>query len=145
MSDVRTVFRDWAGDWLISGPQLAEDDGLESAVVMSLFTDRLAEGDSGGPRRGWWGDTYADVPGDQIGSRLWLLAREKQLPAVLVRVEDYATEALQWLIDDGVAAAVDAQASFPGRGLLGVLITVSRRDGTRTALRFQWTWQQLTS
>ena len=53
MSDIRTVFVDFAGDWTISGAALQEDDGLETAVVLSLFSDRRAEGDRHGPIIPW--------------------------------------------------------------------------------------------
>ena len=41
---------------------------------------------------------------------LWLLAREKRTPAVLARAELYVREALQWLVDDGVASAIAVAA-----------------------------------
>lgn len=72
-------------------------------MLISLFSWRKSEEDDGikAPnRQGWWGDTYATVAGDRIGSRLWLLQREKILPLTLQRAEAYAKEALQWMIDD---------------------------------------------
>ncbi len=30
-------------DWLMDGPDLASDEGLATAVLISLFTDRLAD------------------------------------------------------------------------------------------------------
>lgn len=78
-------------------------DELAQAVLISLFSWRKSEEDDGikAPnRQGWWGDTYATVAGDRIGSRLWLLQREKILPLTLQRAEAYAKEALQWMIDD---------------------------------------------
>ncbi len=59
-----------------------------------------------------------------LGSRLWLLAREKQLPAVMRKAEAYARQALQWLIDDGIAASVSVTASSPQRGWLWLDILV---------------------
>ena len=56
---------------------LAEDDGLQTAVVLSLFLDARARPDDGaeGHRRGWVGVAF--TPEDRVGSRLWLLKREK--------------------------------------------------------------------
>lgn len=146
MSDVRTVFVDFAGDWQVSGASLDEDDGLETAVVISLFTDRLAdEGDAipggSGHRRGWWGDAYADVAGDRIGSRLWLLSREKQLQEVLVRAEQYSREALQWLIDDGVARAVSVSAEIVRSGVLGLAVEITRAGKAVSRYRFESFWK----
>ena len=145
MSDIRTVWRDLGGEWLVSGPSLAADDGLYTAVVLSLFTDRLSEaGDPGvdaGARRGWWGDAYADVDGDRIGSRLWLLAREKRTPAVLARAELYAREALQWLVDDGVASAIAVAASMTQGGVLGLEVSITRSAQPVLQYRFDSFWK----
>ena len=77
-----------AGDLCVVGADLLADDGLETAVLLSLFSDRRAREEEIPPgqtwRRGWWGDLLADDQ-DQIGSKLWLLEREKQSPTVLVR------------------------------------------------------------
>jgi phage gp46-like protein len=144
VTDIRTVFRDLAGDWLVDGAVLADDDGVETAVVISLFTDRLAEpGDvpAGTSRRGWWGDAYAEVAGDRIGSRLWLLAREKQLPVVLRRAEEYAREALQWLIDDGVAREVSVTAEVVRDGVLGLRVEIARSGKPVASYRFERFWK----
>lgn len=145
MSDIRTVWRDLGGDWLVQGPSLAGDDGLETAVVLSLFTDRVApEGDASvepTARRGWWGDAYPEVEGDLIGSRLWQLAREKQLPAVLSRAELYAREALQWLVDDGVASSVAVAAEQTAQGVLGLAVTVTRSAQPVIRFRFESFWK----
>jgi phage gp46-like protein len=85
--------------WSVAKPGLTQDEGLETAVLLSLFSDRIARQDdvlpSGDDRRGWWADAYAEIEGDAWGSRLWLLSREKQTASVLRRAEEYASEALQ--------------------------------------------------
>jgi phage gp46-like protein len=146
MSDIRTVWRSFDGDWQVAGPRLDEDDGLETAVVISLFTDRRAlRGDvlpePKADRRGWWGDDFPDVPGDRIGSRLWLLSREKQLAAVLARAREYALEALQWLIDDGVARAVNVAAEVVREGVLGLGVEIRRADKPVAQYRFDLFWR----
>ena len=88
-------------------------DELAQAVLISLFSWRKSEEDDGikAPnRQGWWGDTYAAVAGDRIGSRLWLLQREKILPLTLQRAEAYAKEALQWMIDDRLVERITVSA-----------------------------------
>lgn len=132
---------------------LEEEDGLETAVVLSLFTDRRAlPGDplpqgaqlGGTPdRRGWWGDSYADVRGDRIGSRLWLLRREKQLPSVLARAREYALEALQWMVDDGIARAVNVTAEIVRNGVLGLSIEIVRSDKPVAQYRFESFWKDV--
>ena len=125
-------------DMAVADGDLAVDDGLRTAVIISLLTDKRAPDDAvipdgSGDRRGWWGDLPLDAPdappaGDHIGSWLWLLAREKQLPETARRAEAYARDALQWMIDDGVAQRVDALATFPLLGWIKLVITIWRGD-----------------
>lgn len=144
MADIRTIYKDFASDWQVLAPGLAEDSGLDTAVIISLFTDRQAEdGDlpAGENRRGWWGDTYADIEGDKIGSRLWLLSREKQLPQVLAKAEEYASEALAWMIADGIADRVQVTAAVISQGVLGLEIQIYRNDNPPVRYRFEYFWQ----
>lgn len=134
MADARLWFRDWNTDLALSGRDLALDDGLESAVIVSLFTDRRADGSDELPAgesdpRGWWGDSTL-ARGRRIGSRLWLLAREKRSPSVLARAEQYALEALQWLIDDGLARGVSVEVSVAQGDMLALAVTIILPDGS---------------
>src|SRR5688572_23031344 len=92
------------------------DEGLETAVLISLLTDRRCEPeelpDPETDRRGWWGDLFADVEADQIGSKLWLLDRTKQSQETLNAAQEYAEDSLEWLLEDGVAASVTVETSF---------------------------------
>ncbi|GLS03775.1 hypothetical protein GCM10007860_09200 [Chitiniphilus shinanonensis] len=115
-------------DWQTAALGLAEGDELDTAVLLSLFTDRRAapNDDVEGDPRGWWGDAIAvgDERAVPLGSRLWLLAREKQTASALRRAEAYGREALQWLIDDGHARSVSVAASAPRLGLLRLDIAI---------------------
>lgn len=145
MTDIALQFdpKHFVADIFMDGSDLASDEGLQTAVVLSLFLDRRAETDDelpeGGDRRGWWADAYPDVENDRIGSRLWLLSREKQLNQVLIRAREYAAEALQWLIDDGVAEAVEIDAYIPVRGVLRLGVIIERAGGGRW--QQQWEYQ----
>lgn len=143
MADILLAFGALGADLQLADGDLMRDDSLLTAVVISLFTDRQAEpGDElpagGSDRKGWWGD--ATLPAlktggnDKIGSRLWLLRREKQMPSVLARYKEYAEEALAWLVDEGHVKAVGVTATAPARGvwLLGVRLT--RREGEASYL-----------
>jgi phage gp46-like protein len=125
---------------------VAEDDGLATAVLLSLFLDRRAEADDDLPepaalnaRRGWIGDALA-FPGtddaDRIGSRLWLLRRAKQLPETLRLAEDYAREALEWLVADGLAAEVAVAAEWIARGTMGLSVRVTPPAGEPATFGF---------
>src|SRR5882724_7544310 len=126
------------------GASLLVDKDLETAVVISLFSDRRAAPDDvidGADRRGWWGDTYATVNGDQIGSRLWELRRQKQLQSVVNKAQEFCYEALQWLIDDKVAQSVVVEAAIIAMYTLGIHVTINRPTGTAN-FKFQYVWSQ---
>ena len=123
---------------------LASGPDLFTAVYISLFTDRRAESsdvipDGSTDRRGWWGDGGQDY---LIGSRLWLLSRAKQVPQTLLDAKGYCTEALAWMIADGVAAKIDVACSFIGQGAIGILIKLYDQAGGVIA-SFQWAWKGL--
>lgn len=144
MADIRTAYENNTFVWRLVGPGFEEDDGLETSIIISLFTDRRAEADdqiSGDDRRGWWGDLLTEVEGDRIGSRLWLLSREKQLPNVLSKAREYAAEALQWLIEDGIASAVGVAAEIVRTGVLGLAIEITRTAAPPVKYRFEAFWK----
>lgn len=122
-------------------------ESLARAVIVSLFTWRRAlPGDvaPGEALQGWWGDSTAETVGDRIGSRLWLLAREKLTPRTVTRADEYAREALQWLLDDAVASRVEVEAQRIGLDRLGLACRIWRMDGTPLDLRFDNLWEEIT-
>lgn len=151
MSDIRLILNEHnVFDLAIEKGDLAGDEGLETAVLISLFTNARVETENLPPfttnRMGWWGDTTSDVPGDKIGSRLWTLIRSKRTIDVLRKAEDYVREALQWLIDDGVAERVTAEAENAdelGVGYWTLFVTITRPSGTSTRYQVLWDKQKL--
>jgi len=118
-------------DVLLEDGDLVTDAGLESAVVLSLFLDRRAENDDvidGDDKRGWWADGI-DGDGDLIGSRLWQLSRAKTRADVLPLAEEFAEEALEWMLEDGVAKSVTATAERIGQSTLKLTIMIQRPEG----------------
>lgn len=148
MSDIALVWNGTEADLAIEGGDLVLEDGLQTSAVISLFSDRRARLDDAipagdGDRRGWVGDAWPVVAGDQVGSRLWLLGREKELAETLRKAREYGREALAWLIEDGIAASVDVTATAPRRGLLRLAVTVNRRDGSTINHQFDTLWENL--
>lgn len=148
MADLALTYTDGIIDLDLGDDGSAIDEGLYTAVIISLFSDRRAEADddlsdASGDRRGWWGDIYPDSDGDLIGSRLWLLSREKQIHSVVQRAEQYAAQALQWLIDDGIADRVEVTGSNLADGVLALVIQIYRPDGDIVDYRFDNLWEAL--
>src|SRR5262245_49969605 len=104
--DKADIALQWGGgfaDTYIADDDLALDEGLRTAVILSLYTERRAEPDddipSGdGDRRGWWADEFAPVAADRMGSRLWLLDRSAQRSDLARRAEEYIREGLAWML-----------------------------------------------
>jgi len=128
---------------------LESDEGIETAVIISLFTDKRAKIDdilpdpNSSDRRGWWGDLVSDIEDDQIGSRLWLLNREKTEESILARAKEYVQEALQWLSDDGVVAKVVVETErqgIPGNDVLAIKGEIHKPDGSVLPFHFESQW-----
>lgn len=153
MADIRTTWDAAAleGDWLLAPPSLDGSRELVTAVAISLFTHRTAEPDDDLPndtsdRRGWWADHEADLiyPGaTPIGSRLWLLSREKQTERTRARAEDYCREALAWMIDVGLAERVGVACAWFAPERLGATITITRGPKPSIEVRFERLWDEI--
>lgn len=144
----------FSADWTIdtTAMDLAADDGLQSAVIISLFTDRRAAVDDVLPdgsndRRGWWGDapvdgTAAAADDDLIGSRLWLLSRAKAIPATARLAEAYCLEALNWMVTDGIAADIQVTAQWIAADKLGLRVEIARYvpGAANDNRRFDFLW-----
>ena len=96
--------------------------GLESAILVSLFSDRRAAADEVADplrRRGWICDLVSAIPGDRHGSGLWLYAQSRLTETTAASVAAEARNALDWLIQEGLCNSVAC--------------SVTRDDATRTA------------
>ena len=137
------------GDWSVANGGLVTGNDLQTAVLVSLFTWRvLPPGspapDNTGDRRGWWADSYNPNP---IGSRLWTLFRAKKADAVatLQLAQDICLEALQWLLDDNIAASLVVDTQWLDPTQLGIRVRITKPDGTTQVFNFAWAWQQITN
>ncbi len=120
-------------------------DDLARAVVNSLFSWARAEEDDERPgesKMGWWADSYSGE-GDKFGSRLWLLMRSSRTSEDIALAEEYALEALQWMLDDNIAAEIKAAAELDSFERLNLQIEIVRPDGKSLTARFADVWSEL--
>jgi len=133
---------DDAIDMLIVDNDLDTDEGLQTAILVSLFSDKRIDQDEVeegiSDRRGWWGDEFPDVEGDEIGSKLWLLDRSKIIQETLNRAQEYAADALQWMLTDGVASKIVPSAVFVGTSM--VLTILIYQPGKKEPYKFTKKW-----
>jgi phage gp46-like protein len=104
---------------------------LRNAVLISLFTDARAPADQvpeGANNRGYWGDM--DLPqSESLGSCLWTLQREKITNNLLTRINNHATDALAWLIDEGELIAVNVTTERRGTDTVAFKIDCQLPNG----------------
>ena len=127
MTDLALQLDATGADLILEGGDLKLDEGLESPVLVSLFSDARARPDQNLPGelddlRGWW----AEDSGEGFGSLLWLLSRAKATDSSVERARESTAEALAWLVSLGVAAAVDVQALRTNTGRIVVTVQLTR-------------------
>jgi len=95
------------GDFLLT-------EGLDTTLDMSILEQRRADASEvvrPELRRGWWGNTLNDLA-FEIGSKLWLLSQARKTQSTLNSAEDYAQNALEWMLDDDIIDDVNVIAYF---------------------------------
>lgn len=136
-------------DLALTSGGLLLDEGLKTAVLISLMTDAAARDDDNlddgdaagaGDRRGWWGDVpLQGETATPIGSRLWLLRRAKANEATRLRAVTLAREALAWMVTDGICQRVDVEAELQGSPPDRIALALTLRRGG-TSPRFDVLW-----
>jgi len=118
------------------------DEGLETSMIVSLFTDRRVEQEelpaTETGKRGFWGDTLEDT---ETGSKLWLLDREKQTNNNLRRARDFTSQALQIYLDENVAREINVDTSYPRISFLRIDVEFIKPTGEEVFFRFDKNWE----
>lgn len=126
MIDIKVAFQpDGSFDIPIENGDLANVEGFDTSIWISLFTDaRAPESIVVQPenRRGWLGDTESLVPGRDLGGLLWLIEQRRLTQDTLNEVVDYARQALQWFVGDGLANSIEVSGEIVP--LFGILLTI---------------------
>lgn len=145
--DIGLTLIDGAFDLKIEKGDVVRDGGLETAVIISLFTDRRVTEEEkpylANSKRGYWGDLFSEIDRDKMGSRLWTLEREKRTIEVLRRAEDYTREALQWMLDDGVVLSISANASYDENKFLIIDLEIRKPLGNESRYQVLWDKQEI--
>lgn len=146
--EIKLVWDDERGraDIAIENNDLVLEDGLETSVIISLFTDRRVPfGQSApdtGERRGWWADGLGEIA-DNWGSRLWTLETRPLTSDTMRDAETYCLEALQWMIDDGIAGEVNVTVTRSGQNTLSIGVEIVKPSyGEPETDRYHYIWHQ---
>jgi len=143
MPDIKLVEIDEGGtpayDIAIENGDMVPDTGLETAILTSILSDQRAD-ESQVPqpefRRGWIGDLVTPFPGVKYGSLIWLTEQSRLTQSVLNSIKDFAQKSLQWMIDTGLANAVEATATRQGSNTVLLTIRVVSPGGGITEKAF---------
>jgi phage gp46-like protein len=142
------------GDFIFEDNDLSMDEGLATAVLISWFTDARAGDDDPIPnanndqefidKRGWWGDKVDEiVQDDKIGSLLWLGARDKATIENQNRQVQRATDALEWMKEDGVAKEITVtgeRIELNNITVLALAAQIVKADGNEVNITFDPLW-----
>jgi len=133
------------GDFELDYGDLVRDEGLTTAVLISLFTDARAdeddEIDNKEDKRGWWAN---NIFNRNFGSKIWQLERAKTTNETIERLKQYIKECLQWMIDDEVVKKIDVfveRSGIKGNDRLLFEIILYQTDGNTIALKFDDLWK----
>jgi phage gp46-like protein len=119
---------------------LLTDDGIETVVMVSLFTDARATSDDGiGANEdlgGWWFDAYSDTPGENTGSKLWTLRNSTLSDETIRKLKTYCDEALAWMVEANAATSADTVVTRIEDG--ASCVTTIYRPGDNTPYVLNW-------
>lgn len=121
-------------DLVIENGDFKTSAGLESPLVVSLFSDRRAYSDEGiGDslrRRGWLGSTIVGGTDHNFGSGLWLYSQARMSQDTINGVRSEAEAALEWMADEEILDTAVAQVvPDPATRALNIVIDLTSPTG----------------
>ena len=150
MSDL-ALYRRSSGDFDLAFDEVKGDlltsDSLENAVVISIGTyareRKLGKVANLKPNvGGWWGDAL-DEKGN-LGGYLYEAFPGKLTEVTARSVENLISEALSWMVDDGVAKSVSCVVEIDGEQRMNVNILIEKSDGEKDeSFLYELNWSVL--
>lgn len=133
-------------DIVIEDGDLKADNGLETAMLISLFSDRRVTKEELPPsetdQRGWWADEISEPLDDKIGSILWTTERSKITEGVSNQIRDAVRDSLAWLLEEGIAETVDVTSAIQNEQIVATA-KITRPAGDDIPFKFVWDGQTL--
>jgi phage gp46-like protein len=127
------------GDIAIEDGDISLDVTLKTAVIISLFSDaRTPESiEFSEDRRGYWGDSI-DEEKIEMGSLLWMQDRSRLNQQTIDDRKNFCTNAMQWLITDGIAdnIVVNAERSIINRDAIITNIVIYKSNKNIGSISF---------
>jgi len=148
--DIRITFDqyDQFVDFILADRDVDRDDGLETAVLITLLTDKHADAgdplpDDSGYHGGWFGDSLPVVPDYKMGTKLWLLQRAKTVTEIPAIAKEYLVDGFKWMIEDGIVQTVDVivERRRDLKTTLAFTISFTKPEGTTIFYSFYYNWE----
>lgn len=130
--EIKLEMENGAFEILIENGDFANEDGFDTNIWVSLFSDARADISQvliPEYRRGWLGNIVTDIPERQLGSFLWLVEQRRLNQDSLNEAIDYIRKALQWIVDDGIALKIEVDGEIVPRNGIAASILITSKDG----------------
>ena len=126
-----------------SGNDLHLTDSLKNAVLLSLgiwASGRVPDGNAVLEPQisGWWGSSLDDI---ELGSTIWKSFIDKVGEPVLDKIDAAVTQALKWMVDDGVAKDVVPDTSILSKNSVEIVVKIIRPDSSEEEYKWQVNWE----
>jgi len=148
--DIRITFGqyDQFVDFILADRDVDRDAGLETAVLITLLTDKHADADDplpddSGYHGGWFGDSLPVVPDYKMGTKLWLLQRAKTVAEIPAIAKEYLADGFKWMVEDGIVQTVDVTVERRRdlKATLAFTISFTKPEGTTIFYSFYYNWE----
>jgi len=128
------------GDIIVEGGIVRMTGGLQTAVYTSLFGGDIRDDGRDDNPHTWWGNIGVTETAERYVSRTQnLLAGLPVTSGNLGRIEDAAAVDLAWLLDLGIASAVDVTATIPAVNTVQLDVTITA-EGEESSFTFVENW-----
>ena len=129
------------GDINIEDGFVEMSGGLGTAAYISLFGGNIEDDGSQDTNKGYWGNVIEPIATRRLVSRTQFLLRSIPLTSSnLLRIEDAATQDLQWMLDTGIASSVSVSATVQGLNKLELTINIEA-VGQQDTFKFIANWE----
>lgn len=115
MTDVQIFQSQDGGDIKLDGGRIVTDDGIVSALYLSMFGGEMDDdGSSATESKQWWGNLIEGEPTRRYRSKTQSVLRS--MPATtgnLRKVEDAVASDLAWVVETGLGTYAAGRARIP--------------------------------
>lgn len=141
MSDAQLYQTDDGGEIRLEGGDLVVDDGLATAVYLSMFGGNDEDNASDATKsEEWWGNLVEGEPTRRYRSRTQHVLKSMPLSTGNLRaVEDAVAYDLLWMTETKLASGVAARASIPARNTVKIQVA-AEVDGKVIPFEFVKPW-----